>query len=146
MPLLAAHAASHLLISDQLRHAPLFDALPQDRDDCFRVLRRGAFYDVPAHQPVVVVGDEPALIVVISGCVADAVSLRNWGQGGYFGAAESLAQQPFSAALSTLAPSRLYRLDGKLLPELMRCCPVIADRIRAGLFAQSPAPTLHDAH
>jgi hypothetical protein len=145
MSLLAAYAASHLLISDQLRNAPLFDALPRDRGECFAVLRQGAVYDVPAYRPVVAVGDEPALIVVTRGCVGDPISHQSWQEGCYLGAAESLALQPFAAAISTLAPSRLYRLDGALLRLLMRSCPAIADRIRADLPTPLPRPALHGA-
>jgi len=137
MPSLPFYAVPHLLISEQLRHAPLFAALPKDRGDCFAILREGALFDVSIGQQIVAIGEAPALVVVTSGCVRDSIGQRSWADGSYFGVAESLACRPFAAAITTVAQTRLYRLDGPLLRSLMTLCPAIADRMLDELSPQA---------
>lgn len=117
------------LIADGLRSAPLFADLPVEHRDCLALLREGAFFEVPPGIEIVSPGDLAALIVVTEGELCDQEQARAWPAGSFFGVSETLAGRPFVAAMQTVAPTRLYRLDAPLLKVLLTRCPVIAQRL-----------------
>ncbi len=133
MPLLEPYTAPNRLVVDQLRRAPLFAALPTDRGECLSVLREGAVFEIPAGVEIVSPGDAPALLVLAEGALCDKASGQAWSAGSYLGVSETLAGRPFQAVIGTVAPSVLYRLDGRLLQDFMALCPAIATRMMADL-------------
>jgi hypothetical protein len=116
-------------VADQLRRAPLFEALPTDRHDCLGVLREGAVFAVPAGVKIVTPGDAASLMVVTEGALAQHGSARGWAAGQYLGASEILARRPFEVGVSTVGPTLIYRLESRLLDAFLTRCPAIAERL-----------------
>ena len=139
MPSLESYAAPDLPIADQLRRVPVFQALPSDRGDCLALLREGALFEVPVGVEIVSPGDRPSLHVVTSGGLSDGDGARIWPAGSCLGVAETLAEQPFATTITTIAPTLLYRLDGKLLGNLLTVCPATARRLLADTARATPA-------
>lgn len=139
MSSLEPYLAPNLLITDQLRRAPTFAALPSDPGACLDLLREGALFDIPAGIEVVAAGDAPALIVVTQGALLERETGRSWRAGSHLGLAEALSGRCFDGAIGTAAPTLLYWLDGALLGGFVRQCPETAARLLAdSVFAILP--------
>lgn len=140
MPLLQSYHAPARLIADQLRRAPPFATLPTDPQGCLALLREGSVFEVPANVEIVAPGDPAALLVVTEGGLCEQGGARVWSAGSCLGVSEILAGTPFAAAIRTVAPTLLYRLQGVRLETFHTLCPTIASRLLHDMARSMAAP------
>jgi len=130
------HAPSFALISQALRHVPLFAGLPQENRACMCWLEQGVIQHLIAGEPLVRAGDKPDFVVMIDGCAMAEPSGQLFMPSAYFGAMELVGGSLCPVTIRAVSDVTCFVMQAQEFTGVLGECHLMARRLLADAARQ----------